>query len=251
MSREHLGLLITFILGLFISAGALIAVSLKQKNKIIDFSIGLALGVIGTLVVSDVIPEIIENLGLKNIFYFIISACLGFGILKILDHFIPDHDDDGKVPKKELASNLQHIGIITSIALLLHNLIEGMTVYSIIINNLNLGISLMLGIGFHNVPLGMIIGGAFHQGREKPAKSILAIFIVSISTFIGGLILFICKVEKLSTFIVGLLLSITFGMLLYIIFIELIPRTRHSKNKKMSNTGIAVGIIIQLIAILI
>ncbi|MDO5393701.1 MAG: ZIP family metal transporter [Mycoplasmatota bacterium] len=250
MYNAKLGLLTTLLLGLFIIIGALIAFLIKRKERVVDFSLGLAFSVIIMLIITDMLPEIIEHLGTKHIYLFIIFTVLGFGLLKLLDHFIPDHDDDGKMDTaQEKKENLVHIGIITSCALVLHNIIEGMAVYSAVISNTSLGIAITLGIGFHNIPLGMVIAGTFHQSKETLSKTILSIIAVSLSSFVGGLILFFLNLTAVSSIVLGILLSLTLGMLLFIAISELYPRLHALKNKKTAYIGITIGFLIQLIAI--
>lgn len=250
MYNAKLGLLTTLLLGLFIIIGALIAFLIKRKERVVDFSLGLAFSVIIMLIITDMLPEIIEHLGTNHIYLFIIFTVLGFGLLKLLDHFIPDHDDDGKMDTaQEKKENLVHIGIITSCALVLHNIIEGMAVYSAVISNTSLGIAITLGIGFHNIPLGMVIAGTFHQSKETLSKTILSIIAVSLSSFVGGLILFFLNLTAVSSIVLGILLSLTLGMLLFIAISELYPRLHALKNKKTAYIGITIGFLIQLIAI--
>ena len=187
-----------------------------------------------------------------TIYLFLIFTVIGYGILKLLDTFIPDHDDDGAgMDKHELKENLVHIGVITSVALVLHNIIEGMAVYSTVLSNTSLGLAVTLGIGFHNIPLGMVIAGTFYQSNENLSKTILSIIAVSLSTFAGGLIMFFLGLTEISPIISGILLSVTLGMLVFISMSELFPRLKNSKNKKVVYTGIAIGVIIQLIALFI
>ena len=94
MDKAKLGLLATLLLGIFILLGALLALLVKKKDKVADFSIGLALGVIGMLIVTDLLPEIVENLKLNHIYIFIICTVIGYFLLKLLDHFIPDHEEE-------------------------------------------------------------------------------------------------------------------------------------------------------------
>ena len=70
MANIKIGLLTTLILGLFIILGALLALFVNKKEKVVDFFIGLAFGVIITLIITDLLPEIIENLGIKYIYLF-------------------------------------------------------------------------------------------------------------------------------------------------------------------------------------
>ena len=85
MDKVKLGLLTTLLLGIFILIGALVAFIAKKKEKVSDFSIGLALGVMVMLVILDLLPEIIENLGLKYIYVFLLGTAFGYFILKILE----------------------------------------------------------------------------------------------------------------------------------------------------------------------
>lgn len=247
MDSAKLGLLTTLLLGVFILIGALIAFLINKKSKVVDFSIGLALGVISMLIVVDLLPEIIEHLGLKYIYIFIIFTVVGFMLLKILDNFIPDHDEDNH-SSKELKNNLIHIGIITSLALVLHNIIEGMAVYSSVITSTDLGLKLTLGIGFHNIPFGIVIASSFHQSNQNIWKTIVIIILLSLSTFVGGLIMFFLNLQAINPIVLGILLTTTLGMLIYIIYEELFPRFKESKNKKVSYIGVLVGIVILILS---
>lgn len=252
MDSTKLGLLTTLLLGVFIIIGALVAFLIKRKERVVDFSLGLAFGVIVMLILTHMLPETIELLGLKYIFIFLIFTILGYMILRLLDNFIPDHDDDGKgMDKEELKENLIHIGVITSVALVLHNIIEGMAVYSTVLSDASLGLAVTLGIGFHNIPLGMVIAGTFYQSNENIYKSILSILLVSLSTFAGGLVMFFLGLSSISPIISGILLSVTLGMLIFISMTELLPRIKNTKNKKVTYLGITIGVIIQLIALFI
>ena len=88
-------------LTLFIIIGAFIAFQIKKKDKVVDFSLGLAFGVIIILLLTHLVPEIVEHLGLGYIYLFLIFGAVGYCALKALDKFIPDHDDDGKGMNKQ------------------------------------------------------------------------------------------------------------------------------------------------------
>lgn len=253
MDNAKLGLLTTLLLGVFIIIGALLAILVKKKEKVVDFSIGLALGVMVMLSILDLLPEIIEHLGLKRIYIFLVGSIVGYCLLRLLDKFIPDHDHEEKanLNKGELRENLIHIGIVTSLALVLHNIVEGMAVYGTILSNAKLGLAVTIGIGFHNIPLGMVIAATFYQSNENIWKSITIITMVALSTFLGGLIMFFLNLNTINSLILGTLLSLTLGMIIYITIDELIPRIRESKSKKVCYVGMLVGLMILLVSTLL
>lgn len=253
MDNTQIGLLTTLLLGIFILIGALLAFLVKRKDKVVDFSIGLALGVMVMLSILELLPEVIEHLGLKHIHIFILGTIAGYYLLKILDKFIPDHDhnDEKDLTIKEKKENLIHIGVVTSLALVLHNIVEGMAVYGTILSDAKLGLAVTLGIGFHNIPLGMVIAATFYQSNENFWKTISIISAVALSTFVGGLIMFFMNLSTINPVLLGTLLSITLGMVLFITFSELIPRIKESKNKKVSYIGMIIGVMVLLISSLI
>ena len=244
MSTYQLALLTTALLGVFILIGVLISYFFKKSEKIILYSIGLAFGVIVMLIFTDLLPEIIECIPISRIYIPIISIIVGFLMLRGLDNFVPDHEN------KEKKDNLIHIGVMSSIALGLHNIIEGMAIYSSMLSSTKLGLALTLGVGFHNIPLGIVIGGAFYQSNNDKYKSILNILLVSLTTFVGGLLMFMLNINELSPTIEGILLSITLGMLLFIVLDELLPKVKKNIKNKAIISGITTGIIILLISMI-
>ena len=128
------GLVLTLLLGFFIIVGALIAFFFENSEKFIEFSIALALGVIGMLLIGDIIPEAYEAIDTGNIIMNILilgfGTIIGFLLLRILDHFIPDHEDD-LTTTEDNDRNLNHIGLVSSIALVIHNIVEGIAIYTL------------------------------------------------------------------------------------------------------------------------
>lgn len=247
------GLLLTLLLGIFIIVGALIVFLTKNNEQFIDFSISLAFGVIITLIFIDILPEVLEivNLGSiwKNIIIILLGSFLGFIFLTLLDKFIPDHDDDHTTHEDD-DKNLKHIGFVSSIALIIHNIVEGMAIYTLYMNDTTSGIMASIGVGLHNIPLGMVIASTFYKANRSKKKTTLIIVGIALSTFIGGLVIYSFNIEKIMEIIEAISLTITLGMLVYISIRELLPKIIHSEYKKTSYFGIAFGIVLLLITLL-
>lgn len=242
-----MGLLITLVLGLFIVVGALITFASKNNNKFVNFSISLAFSVMIMLMFVDLIPEVkeifIEKFGnVLGIALALLGIVIGVILLKILDLFIPDHEGHEK-------EELNHIGLISSIALVLHNIIEGMAVYTTVNNSLKAGILISIGVGLHNIPLGMVITSTFYKANNNKQKTWLIIILVSLSTFLGGLIMMVLSGVLVNEIVLGVLLSVTLGMLIYISIFELLPKIIETKDKKMTIAGIALGVLLIVVTL--
>ena len=56
MNTENIALLITFLLGIFIGIGAILAFFFQNKKKILDFIFALALSLLLMLIAFDLLP---------------------------------------------------------------------------------------------------------------------------------------------------------------------------------------------------
>lgn len=247
--NDIIGLFFTFFIGIFILVGSIIVFVTKNNNKFIHFSISIAFGVMLSLVLIELLPEIFEIFNEKyssliTIIIMISLILIGIFLLKLIDYFIPDHHKiDCETDYKD---NFYHIGIVSGIALIIHNVIEGMAVFGSISQSVSLGLMISIGVGIHNIPMGMVITSTLYKANKSIKKTMPFITIVALSTFVGGLIMYLNNSFLLNELILGLLLSLTCGILIYIIFFELLPHIIHSKDKFLNIIGVGLGIAIMV-----
>lgn len=236
-------LLVTLLAGVFILIGIILGYCLKKKDKFIDISIGLAFSVMVILAFSHILPECYEALD-KNILRVLIYMLIGFMLLRLFDHLVPHHEHEEHSHKHEChTEHLEHVGILTTVAIVIHNIIEGMTLYITSTNDFKSGILLAIAIGLHNIPLGIMISSTLKGKKQIIINSI----ILTLSTFVGGLIIFFIT-SNINEMIVGCLLAITVGMISYIIKDELLPSIIKGNNKKYNVLGMIIGVVILIIS---
>ena len=125
-----------------------------------------------------------------------------------------------------------------------------MAIYLTSTNDINLGIMMALGVGLHNIPLGIIITTTLNSDKNT-GKYLFCIISLFISSFLGGLLLYLLNINTVSDIVIGSLLALTIGMLLYIIIFELYPKVKKTTNKKITIIGLVTGVIIALIGMFI
>lgn len=236
-----MSLFITFLLGIFFLIGAAVIRLAKNSEWIEQLSVSLAFGSMTALVVLELLPDIMTGFATEHIITSLAAIILGIVGLKALDLFIPDHDGHLETAVKDHHDNMVHIGIISAIAIILHNTVEGMTVYSVALESLRQGALLSLGVGLHNIPMGMLIYSSLE--KERQGKRYLILSLAALSTFFGGLLMTLIS-AWLNEFFIGFLISVALGMILYIIFFELIPDLLRRKHWRLSVVGIVCGVLI-------
>lgn len=249
-----MGLLLTLILGIFIILGAIIVFLTKNNDKFVQFSISLAFGVMVMLIFLDLLPEAFEVIDsgsiIYNWLYIIIGAAIGFLLLKVLDHFIPDHDDDPEDDSDD-DKNLKHIGLVSSIALVIHNIVEGMAIYLLVTSDLKAGLMACVGVGLHNIPLGMVIASTFYKANGSKKNTMFIILGISLSTFVGGLFIYLFNLSNIMELLESVSITLTIGMLTYILVMELFPKIIHTSDKKITLAGVLLGVMLLLVTLFI
>ena len=232
-------LLLTFLSGLFYLVGIIIYKFVKHKNELTVAAISCAAVVIIGLIVFDLAPELIEQ---DNAWLFVF-VILGFVLLFLIDKLIPHHHHKHHAhdeATKEHKDRLEHVSTITILALSMHNLIEGMALYSVSLESIRSGILMLIGVGLHNLPFGFQIAGT---------KNKLLVFLLVISAFLGGLVVFFFG--NVDEFLQGVVMALSMGMLLHILLFELFKEIRENIRQKMTIYGIIIGVILLIIINLI
>ena len=251
MNNTLIAFLLTFIAGFSTMLGVLVIyIKSKNHNKIIMASLSFAAGVMITVSITDLIPESILLLGnnLKNsttIIISILAIVLGIIISMIIDYYLPDKPMTNTKDK-----SLFKVGIISMIAIILHNLPEGIATFVATSSDVKLGISLTLAIAMHNIPEGISISVPIYYSTGSKKKAIFYTLISALSEPLGALLAFIFLKIFINDTILGILFSLIAGIMLQISFCELLPAARKYDNKKYLFIFFTIGVIFMLLKFL-
>ncbi len=252
-------LLISLCAGLTVLLGAGVVRLSRGARRIEHFSIALAAGSMFALLLFDLGPEVFEGFGDGAALQVVVGLVVGFAGLLALDGVIPDHDRGagdapaagtapaaGAAPAAGTAApagagNAVHIGLISAVAIVLHNIIEGMAVYSVALSSPQSGALYALAIALHNVPMGMLLFSTLEKSRASTRRA--AAFSVTFSTFAGGLLM-AALAHAVAEGVMVFFVAAAAGMICYILVMELAPRLARSRPAWVSAAGCAAGFLI-------
>ena len=239
-------LLITLILGLFLVVGVIL--QNKNKKKLKNISIPLVIGCFITLIFFELLPnslKIITRTKPSPFNYLVVIgfSLLGIVIIKIIDRFSFNHNYFSK-RKNVYNDNLVHTLNVTLIPIILYNIVEEIILYQKLYFNIHGCIIMLIGFCLVNIIFGYFIGESF--GVKYSFKQVyIKTFLISLSSFIGGLLVVILK-KYIANYEVGVLLCITMGMSIYCILFELLHLI-DKKEKKKNFICIILGFVIVFI----
>ena len=230
--------IISFLSGLSTLIGYFSIYIKKYKNKIIKNSLALASGVMLCVSIIELIPEGIKQLNKSNDTYIIgiISITIGMLLPIIIN----------KVIKEE---GLYKLGIISSIAIIMHNIPEGIITYLTSVKNINLGINIALAIAMHNIPEGITIAVPIYYGTKNKKKAFKIVLISALSEPIGALLAHILLRKIITGKTIGIILLLVAGIMSYLSIVELLPKALKYKEKKKTIIFFIIGIIIMYLSV--
>jgi len=207
--------LLTTLAGLSTLLGTLpIFFKIKNKDFIIGAACSFAGGVMICISILDLIPESIKSLNKYTSPLFTILLSFIFIILGILASSLIDNF----VEKTSKKSSLFNVGIISMLAIIIHNIPEGIVTFIVSEKDILLGISICLAIALHNIPEGISIAIPIYYSTKSKFKAIMYTLISSLSELFGAIITYLFLRNYISDIILGFILSLTAGIMIHLSF---------------------------------
>jgi len=238
-------LIMTSLAGLATLIGIIpIFVKIKNKDYIIASACAFASGVMICISIFDLIPESIRYLSSYFGAFGIISLCFIFLILGIVLSMIMDHYID----KVSNNSSLFKVGILSMIAIIFHNIPEGIVSFIVSNKNIMLGVSICIAIALHNIPEGISIAVPIYYSTKSKKKAVFYTLLAALSEPFGAVLTGLFLVNYVNDLVLGLLFAFIAGIMIQISSLKLLP-TGNGYDRKMSFIFFIVGFIVMLVSL--
>lgn len=247
-------LLMTFFAGFATLIGGFVTFLVNKNNmKILSLGLGFSAGVMIFVSFTDILST---AEGLLKEYYPIDYHWIMFGgfiagviISKLIDTFIPDHVEEDLISdKKDQQSKRSHrikrAGLLTAIAIAIHNFPEGLGTFLVSSQDIAIGVSVALAIALHNIPEGIAVALPIYNATGKKRMAIWYSFWTGMTEPLGALIGLILLHWFLPQVFVGFFMAAVVGIMIYISFDTLLPLSHEYGDWHYAITGIMSGIIV-------
>jgi len=129
-------------------------------------------------------------------------------------------------PANPMSARLKHMTFITSLAIGIHNMPEGLAVLVATLDAPALGASLAVAVALHNLPIGICIASPIYVSTGSRWKAFLATFVVGATQPLGAIIGYYIFEAIFTKTVYAILYAGVAGMMAYITIKELLPTAR-------------------------
>lgn len=248
-------LMLTVFAGLSTGIGSIIALFAKRTNtKFLSLSLGFSAGVMLYVSMIEIFAKaknyLVNANGEKNGYWIcVIAFFAGIILIALIDFFIPSTDSD--IGSKNQNTNLGRMGIMTALAIGIHNFPEGIATFTSALKDPVLGVAIAVAISIHNIPEGIATSLPIYFSDGKKTKAFLISFLSGMTEPIGAILGYIVLRPFLNDTIFGILFSAVAGIMVFISLEELIPMAHEYEKSKITIIGVILGMIVMAVSLLL
>ena len=250
MNNALIPLLVSTIAGLSTLIGALLIffkIDESKYNKFITFCLAFSIAIMIGISVFDLIPEsffqYFSVYGMsKSIILLVVAFLISYIFITILSMLIK---------RETKKTDLYRLGILNMIVLIFHNLPEGIATFLSSYQDLSLGIKLAIAIMLHNIPEGISIAVPIYYSTGNKKLAFRNAFISGMAEPFGAILAFIFLKKYISEMMISIILIIVAGLMITLSIQELLPESLKYKENKALYLGLASGVVLVLLNILL
>jgi len=267
-----IGLLLALFAGLSTTLGCIISFFIKEPSpRFISFIMGFSAGIMVLISFVELLQEgIISNGFMMGMIFFFVGLLIMLVIDVTITHEYEFEDSIEMLTnnqrkyedpyhhrhyrhrhEKENNVNLEKTSMLVFLGIFIHNIPEGMATFIGTVKDVELGIILAVAIALHNIPEGIAVSVSIYTSTNDRRKAFFWSFLSGISEFLGALLIGLILYPFINDFLLGAMLAIVAGIMIYISLDELLPVSHSIGKEHVAILGLITGMFVMFLSLMI
>lgn len=250
-------LLLTLLAGLATGVGSIIGLFVpRTKKKFLSVALGFSAGVMLYISFIEMFPNaqdyLTQTFGeIVGIWITCGAFFAGMVIIMLIDNLIPSPESDLTAQKTgQHPSGLERMGILTALAIAIHNFPEGLATFASALDDVSLGLAIAVAIAIHNIPEGIVTSVPIYHATGKKKKAFFISLLSGLTEPLGAVIGYLILRPFLSDTVYGIIFAAIAGIMVYIAVEELIPMAREYDKGNSMISGCIAGMMIMAVSLI-
>ncbi len=257
-------LLLTMFAGLATGIGSCIALFAKRTDrKFLSFSLGFSAGVMIYISFVELFQQARTDMGLlhgQRMGDIVAVACLFLGIALAagIDKLVPESDNPHELRsvedmehRRRGSKSLHRTGIVTALAIGVHNFPEGIATFMSGVSSPALGLAIAVAIAIHNIPEGIAVSVPVFYATGSRRKAFWYSFLSGVSEPVGALAAYLILMPFMSVTLMSCVFAAVAGIMIYISFDELLPAAHEYGEHHIAIYGLVSGMAVMALSLII
>jgi len=263
-------ILLPFLLALFAGLATLIGFAItfiarRTNRKLLSFSLGLSAGVMVYVAFVEIFNEariiLAENMGhQKGLLITVVFFFAGMALIAIIDRFVPKFGNPHEAHLVEevgqgvpcmKSHKLMKMGVMTAVAIAVHNFPEGIATFMAALENPTLGIAIATAIAIHNIPEGIAVSIPIFYASGSRKKAFWITLFSGLAEPLGAFLAYLILMPFLSPVVMGCVFAVVAGIMIYISFDELLPGAHEYGEHHIAVYGLISGMAVMALSLIL
>ena len=254
---------LTVFAGLSTGIGSALAFFTKQTDqKFLSLALGFSAGVMIYISMIEIFVKsrnsLCATMGARNGYWVtVLSFFMGMLIIALIDKMIPSYENPHEMHDIEEMNHkpdpleLKRMGLVSALAIAIHNFHEGFATFTSALSDTKLGISIAVAIAIHNIPEGIAVSVPLFYATGNRKKAFFWSFLSGLSEPLGAFIgyLLLSSVINLEKYF-GIPFAMVAGIMVFISFDELLPAAEKFGHHHLTIYGLLAGMLVMALSLL-
>ena len=268
MSNVLLSFGLTLIVGLSMGAGSLLSFFVKETNKkflalALSFSAGIMIYVSFMAILPEGMELLESTIGEKGHYLALVGFFGGMFITALMEKLVHrfagnvhghDHSDHGHGGHSHNhedgeEEHLSKLGLMSAIAIAIHNLPEGLALFTAGLKDITLALPIAAAVIIHNIPLSIAISVPIYYSSGSKKKAFTYSLLVGLCQPLGAIIGYMLFSRFFNDTLFGFLFSVVAGIMIFVSLDELLPASQKYEDHHLSVYGAIAGMIVMAISL--
>ena len=255
---------LTLLAGLSTGIGSALAFYTKQTNKkFLSVALGFSAGVMIYVSMIEIFAKsraALEAVHGPTVGYWVatLSFFAGIAIIALIDKFVPSFENPHELRDVEEAGErktkdpaLLRMGMMSALAIGIHNFPEGLATFASAIQNPTLGISIAIAVAIHNIPEGIAVSVPIYYATGDRRKAFAFSFLSGLSEPVGALVGYFLLRSFFHDGMFGVIFGAVAGIMVFISLDQLLPTAQKYGEHHLSIYGLIAGMAVMAISLLL
>lgn len=184
----------------------------------------------------------------------------GIALIMLIDKLVPHHENPHELHKVEEMDDTQEaahyhglyrMGLLTAIAIGLHNFPEGLATFVATLKDPALGYHIAFAVAVHNIPEGIAVAVPIYFATGSRKKAFIFSFLSGLSEPIGAGIGYLLFMNFFNDITFGVLFAMVGGIMVFISLDQLLPAARTYGKHHVSVYALVAGMATMAVSLLL
>jgi ZIP family zinc transporter len=145
---------------------------------------------------------------------------------------------------------LMRVGLLTALALALHNFPEGIATFVSALDSISLGVTIAIAIALHNIPEGIAVSMPVYYATGSRSKAFWYSFLSGVVEPVGAIMAYFLLMPFMDSMMIAISLSGVAGIMVFIALDQLLPAAEEYGEHHISIYGMVAGMGVMAISLL-